>query len=682
MKSDRSARRRSKRFILCIATCALFLSAIAPVLLATEEPQPAAAKPATAETVKGKTSRPSNRLAKETSPYLLLHAHNPVNWYPWGEEALAKARAEKKLIFLSIGYSSCYWCHVMERESFMDEAVAAELNRDFICIKVDREERPDIDHIYMTALQTMGRSGGWPLTMILTPEALPIVGGTYFPPRDKEVELGPSKESPQGATQKITGLIPFVQLVQQAWVKNPQELRDYAGQVATAVRRSLRHANLAIAPVGADAPAKTLEQLAEQFDPRFGGFSYSEATPRRPKFPEPSNLLFLLDHSQRTDSEQARKMLDLTLDHIARGGVRDHLGGGFHRYSTDRYWRVPHFEKMLYDNGQLASIYAFGFQRSGNREYRRAVEEILAFVSRELTASEGGFYSSLDAETDGDEGQFYVWTRDQIISALGEKDARLFSLVYGTDGETNFEGRYVIEIVRPVADVAQAEGLTTEQLERALDEMRGRLLTIRNDRKRPRTDTKILTAWNGLMITGFAQAGQILKNDDYIRSAARAADFVLANLRTDEGRLHRSFAQGQAHLNAYLDDYAFLVEGLIALYRATDERRWLDAAEQLTNIQIERFWDAEQGGFFYTSDDHEDLLARSKDPVDSAIPSGNAVAAGNLAYLARACGKPEYRLRAQKTIACFATIVNESPAAVPRMVVSWSALSDTEDKAR
>jgi hypothetical protein len=612
----------------------------------------------------------------------LLHAHNPVNWYPWGEEALAKARVEKKLIFLSIGYSSCYWCHVMERESFMDEAVAAELNRDFVCIKVDREERPDIDHIYMTALQTMGRSGGWPLTMILTPDALPIVGGTYFPPRDKEVELGPSKDSPGKAKQTITGLVPFVQLVQQAWVKNPQELRDYAGQVATAVRRSLRQPNLAIAPVGAGVPAQTLEQLAEQFDPKFGGFSYSEATPRRPKFPEPSNLQFLLDHSQRTDSDQARQMLDVTLDHIARGGIRDHLGGGFHRYSTDRYWRVPHFEKMLYDNGQLVSIYAIAFQRSDNSEYRRAVEEMLAFVGRELTAPDGGFYSSLDAETDGDEGRFYVWSRDQIISALGEKDARLFALVYGTNGEPNFEERYVIEIVRPIADVAQAEGLSTEQLARSIDEMRGRLLAVRNGRDRPRTDTKILTAWNGLMITGFAQAGQILKNDDYIRSAARAADFVLANLRSNDGRLHRSFAQGQAHLNAYLDDYAFLIEGLIALHCATNDRHWLDAAEQLTNVQIERFWDAEQGGFFYTSDDHEDLLARSKDPVDSAIPSGNAVAAGNLVYLARACGKPEYLARAQKTIACFATIVNESPAAVPRMVVSWSALSDANDKPR
>ncbi len=670
-----------KRFIapLASAAMAIFLTCVARSVTAE---QPPVADPPAATASTAKKTRLANRLAKETSPYLLLHAHNPVDWYPWGEEALAKARTEKKLIFLSIGYSSCYWCHVMERESFMDDAVATYLNEHFVCIKVDREERPDIDHIYMTALQVMGRSGGWPLTMILAPDAQPIIGGTYFPPRDKEVEIAPSKSSPQGSKQKVTGLLPFVQMIVDAWQKNPQELQDYSGQVASAVRRSLRQRALAPAPLDKDLQARALAQLAEQFDHQFGGFSYSEANPRRPKFPEPSNLLLLLERSGSSDATTARKMLTVTLDHMARGGIRDHLGGGFHRYSTDRYWRVPHFEKMLYDNAQLAGVYATAYKLIGNTEYRRVADEMLSFVSRELTAPDGGFYSSLDAETDGDEGRFYVWSRDEVMNVLGAEDARLFGLVYSTAAEPNFEGRYVIEIVQPANEAAKAAGIDAGTMERRLDEMRGRLLAARDKRERPRTDDKILTAWNGLMIAGFAQAGRHFENEQYVRSATRAAEFILAKLRTGDGRLQRSFAQGQGHLNAYLDDYAFLAAGLIELHRATADPRWLEAAEQVTKTQIERFWDAELGGFFYTSDDHEELLARSKDPVDSALPSGNSVAAGNLVYLARACAKPEYLERAEKTITCFAGLLNETPAAVPRMVVSWSELEKTRENAK
>jgi uncharacterized protein YyaL (SSP411 family) len=653
-------------------TCALVtLIGFLALTLATSR-QARTGEPPSATNDKPKVAaRPANRLARETSPYLLLHAHNPVDWYPWGEEALAKARAEKKLIFLSIGYSSCYWCHVMERESFMDDAIAAALNKNFVCIKVDREERPDIDQIYMTALQTMGRSGGWPLTMILTPEGKPIIGGTYFPPHDKEVE------SPGSAVkQKLTGLATFVELVQDAWHKNPQELRDYADKVAVAVRNGLRQRGAPLAPVSPDVEKATVQQLFEQFDAKFGGFSYSEANPRRPKFPEPSNLVFLLDYTRRHDDQQAKKMLTATLDHMAHGGIRDHLGGGFHRYSTDRYWRVPHFEKMLYDNAQLAGVYAAAWKASDNPEYRQVTEEILEFVKRELTSPEGGFYSALDAETDGDEGQYYVWTRDEIAAVLGADDAALFGLIYGTEGEPNFEHRYVLEIVMPLADALKAGKLSPQTVYRPPAAMRTTLLAARNKRKRPLTDTKILTAWNGLMIAGYAQAGRLLENKDYVVTAARAADFVLANLRTDDGRLLRSFAQGKGRLNGYLDDYAFLVDGLIELHRATADDRWLKAADELTQTQIERFWDAEQGGFYYTSDDHEELLARAKDPVDSATPSGNAVAAGNLVYLAQACAKPEYLERAEKTIHCFAALMNDTPTAVPRMVVSWAALKD------
>jgi len=619
--------------------------------------------------------RPANRLAKETSPYLLLHAHNPVDWYPWGEEALAKARAEKKLIFLSIGYSSCYWCHVMERESFMDEEVAGELSKNYVCIKVDREERPDIDHIYMSALSLMGRQGGWPLTMILTPEARPIVGATYFPPRDKEVEVA------GGSKQKVTGLLPFVRLVHSSWQKNPQELRDYADQVAAALRRSLRQQGLAAAPIAADLPTKAVAALAEQFDREYGGFSYSEANPRRPKFPEPANLLFLLNPAKNDDASAARKMLTVTLDHMARGGIRDHLGGGFHRYSTDRYWRIPHFEKMLYDNGQLATVYAEAFRLTGNGEYRRTAEELLAFVERELTAPEGAFYAALDAETDGDEGQYYVWTRAEITAALDNADARLVAAVYGTTGEPNFEERYVLELSRPLDEVARQQGQTVEELQRQLEAVHRRLLAVREKRERPRTDTKILTAWNGLMIAGFADAGRLLEREDFTKVAARAADFVLANLRTKEGRLRRSYAQGAAHFNAYLDDYSFLVAGLIALHKATGDARWLQTADELTRTQIEQFWDADAGGFYFTSADHEELLARAKDPVDGALPSGNAVAASNLVYLARELNHPEYLQHAERTLSYFSALLNENPGALPRMVQSWIELQGARQNA-
>jgi uncharacterized protein YyaL (SSP411 family) len=656
-----------------LVCAALALCAARATSMAQEKPPALRQVAPAAEAADGVTRRAANRLAKETSPYLLLHAHNPVDWYAWGDEALSKAKADNKLIFLSIGYSSCYWCHVMERESFMDEEVAEVLNEHFVCIKVDREERPDIDHVYMTALSAMGRRGGWPLTMILTPDARPIIGGTYFPPRDKELEL-PGGNASQGAKQQVTGLLTLVKLVVNSWKKNPQEIRAYADQVAAAVKRGLRQRIAPQAPVAADTTAKTIAALAEEFDSEYGGFGFSDANPRRPKFPEPSNLAFLLNCAEGKD-QQARRMLTVTLERMARGGIRDHLGGGFHRYSTDRYWRVPHFEKMLYDNAQLAGIYSSAYRLTGQAEFRHVAEEILAFVARELTSPEGAFYSALDAETDGDEGQFYVWTRDQIGTTLAPDEARLVGLVYGTSGEPNFEARYVLEISRPLSEIAAAEkDLSVDALAARLEPIREKLLAARDKRKRPLTDSKILTAWNGLMIRGLADAGRLLEDERHVQAAARAADFILANLRAPSGRLQRSFAGAKAHLNAYLDDYAFLVDGLLALHEATGDARWLAAADDLTRTQIELFWDDEQGGFYFTSGDHEELLARSKDPVDSALPSGNAIAADNLVYLAQALKRPDDLGRAEKTIACFSALVNESPAAVPRMVLAWSAL--------
>lgn len=641
--------------------------------------EPAARQPETAK------PRAANRLAKETSPYLLLHAHNPVDWRPWGEEALAKAKAENKLIFLSIGYSSCYWCHVMERESFMDDEVAAYLNKHFICIKVDREERPDIDEIYMSALRALGRPGGWPLTMFLTPDARPFFGGTYFPPRDKEVAVAakaaeesekPGAEAPQ--KQKITGLLTLLALIDDAWQKTPDDLLKASDALAAHVKRTLSRQSLAAAEVADDLGDQVLAGLAEQYDARYGGFGYSAAESRRPKFPEPSNLLFLLDRAQRDDDEQARKMLVHTLEAMAAGGMRDHVGGGFHRYSTDRFWRIPHFEKMLYDNAQLATVYAEASKLADRDDFRQVAHEILEFIAREMTDASGGFYAALDAETDGDEGAYYVWTPDELRAALDAEEFELMADAYGFSGEPNFEGRYVLVLARPLKETAAKHGLSLTDLNERLAGGRNKLLEVRNRRKRPLTDTKILAGWNGLMIRGLADAGRVLEEPRSIKAAVRAAEAMLSHLRTADGRLLHTFTAGKAKLNAYLDDYAFLADGLLALHRATGDKRWLQAASELTDRQIELFWDDRSGGFFFTSGDHEELFARSKDPVDSATPSGNAVAAGNLARLAAALSQPEHLKRAEQAVSSFAAYLNASPAAMPRMALSWQAVLEAK----
>ena len=619
----------------------------------------------------------SNRLADETSLYLLMHAHNPVDWYPWGEEALAKAKAEGKLIFLSIGYSSCYWCHVMERESFMDEEVAVALNRDFVCIKVDREQRPDIDEIYMTALQIYYRvigspqGGGWPLTMFLTPDARPVIGGTYFPPRDKN---------------GVPGLLSLLSRVQQVWQDNPGQLQQNAKMLAGLVKQQLQEQPAAeAADLDPRLLDEVLEALAERFDPEHGGFGYSPANPQYPKFPEPSNLVFLLeraeyDRAHGQNDRQAESMLVTTLQKMAAGGIWDHLGGGFHRYSTDRFWAVPHFEKMLYDNAQLASVCAEAYRLTGREAFRRVVEEMLDFVLREMTGPQGEFYSAIDAETDGDEGAFYVWTREELADALEPSQFQLLTNAYDIGEHGNFEERYVLLRPRPLEETANTRGTTEDELWRQLTPIRQKLLDMRAARKRPLTDTKVLTSWNGLMIRGFADAGRILDEPRYTEAAEDAANFVLQKLRTPEGQLRRTYGGGRAQLNAYLEDYAFLADGLIALHRATGNRQWLEEADRLTAEQIERFWDESRGGFFFTSRDHETLIARSKDPADSAIPSGNAVAAGNLVYLAGELNRPEYLERAEETLEAFAPLLVQSPAAMPRMAVALAALLQAHEK--
>jgi len=606
----------------------------------------------------------TNRLVGETSPYLQMHAHNPVDWFPWGDEALAKARRENKPIFLSIGYSSCHWCHVMERESFLDEEIAAHLNEHFVCIKVDREERPDIDSIYMTSLQVYNRlsgsrrGGGWPLSMFLLPDGRPFFGGTYFPARD-------------GDRGVPTGFLTLIRKIQEIWATSPEKIEADAQVVVRATKTELESRGpVATRPIDAGIVDATLTALREQFDPEYGGFGYSLTNPLQPKFPEPSNLQFLLATKGAEQRQKAQEMLVVTLDRMARGGIRDHVGGGFHRYSVDRFWSIPHFEKMLYDNGQLASVYAAAYEATGNEEFRRVVEQLLAFVAREMTDEGGAFYAALDAETEGEEGKFYRWTKGEFDQLLDDNELSLLNEVYDLAGEPNFEGEYyVLELARPLAMTAEGLKTTADALDARLQPVRAKLLASRNQRPRPLTDTKILTAWNGLMIRGFADAGRILERPSHVDSAVRAADFILEKLRTDDGRLLRTYTDGDARLNAYLDDYAFLVDGLLALHRATGQTKWLAVADELTATQIEFFWDEQHGGFFFTADDHESLLARSRNLVDGARPSGNSVSVSNLVYLARELDRPDYLDKAGRTIESIAGLLQVAPAAAPRMVV-------------
>ena len=610
----------------------------------------------------------TNRLAKETSPYLLQHAHNPVDWHPWGEETLAKAKKEGKPIFLSIGYSSCHWCHVMERESFHDEEIAAFLNKHFVCIKVDREERPDIDAIYMTALsvyhQLAGerRGGGWPLSMFLTPEGEPFIGGTYFPARD-------------GDREGMPGFLTIVTKIQEIWAKMPDRVREDAKTVTRFTKAEMEgRPTPPLVALDEALVAPVQDALEEQYDPKYGGFGYGP-NPRQPKFPEPSNLVFLLDRAVRSKDERAREMLVGTLAWMQQGGIWDHVGGGFHRYSVDRYWQIPHFEKMLYDNGQLASVYAFGHELTGREDFSRTSRVICDFLLREMLDESSGFYTAIDADSEGEEGMFYRWEKAEVEQALAADEFKLFVEVYGLDREPNFEEKfYVPQLAKSLADMAAEVKLTEAELEQRLVPIRKKLYDVRAKRERPITDTKLLAADNGLAIGGLADAGRILKEPRYIDAARRAAEFVLAKLRSDDGRLNRTFSAGEARLNAYVNDYAFLADGLLRLHRATDDDKWLTAAGELTEKQIELFADEKGGGFFFTSRDHEVLLARGKEIVDTAVPSGNSVSADNLIRLAVAQNKPDYLPRASKTILASAAILQSSPSAAPRMAAAIPAL--------
>jgi uncharacterized protein YyaL (SSP411 family) len=622
-------------------------------------------------------ARPANHLAHESSPYLLQHAHNPVDWYPWGPEAFAKAKKDSKLVFLSVGYSACHWCHVMERESFANDDVAKLLNDNFVCIKVDREERPDIDEIYMTALHITGSRGGWPMSMFLTAEGKPIFGGTYWPREDRVLE---------GET--VSGFKSILERVRKLHADKGKELEQQADRIAARTAESLSSAQrgLALVELNRDLVTEAVDAVRGEFDKVHGGFSASP-TFAGTKFPTPPYLRLLQADSPRSKSPELTEVVTVTLDHMALGGIYDHLGGGFHRYSTERTWTVPHFEKMLYDNAQLAEVYAQAFAATKNPLYRRVVQETLAFVTRELTSPEGGFYSSLDADAEGEEGRFYVWTGAEIDAVLTAKaDAQLLKKVYGVDSGANFEGKYhILLLEKPLAERAKDLKLTEEQLEAKLAPLRQELFEVRGKRARPTRDTKVLTAWNGEMIAGFATAGRLLQEPKYTDTAVRAANFVLTTLRTPDGRLLRTYGAAPdekpaARLNGYLDDYAYLVDGLLALHDATGDKKWLDEAKALTDVMVKYHGDKDAGGFFYTSSDHEKLFARAKDQYDSAQPSGNSVAARNLVRLAQKTGNEEYRALAEKTLKTFATALKNNPTSLTTMAEALVLYLDGQKK--
>jgi uncharacterized protein YyaL (SSP411 family) len=572
----------------------------------------------------------ANALAHETSPYLLQHRDNPVDWLPWGSEALGRARDEDRPLLVSIGYSSCHWCHVMERESFEDPATARLMNERFVCVKVDREERPDVDALYMEAVQAMTGHGGWPLNVFLTPEQIPFFGGTYWPPEPR---------------MNMPSWRQILAAVAQAWDERRGEIREQGQRMAGRLAGGalLRPSEQPLRAATLDA---AVEALAGQFDSVQGGFGGA------PKFPPHATLAFLLRRAavRGTDTPEGRMAL-MTLRSMAGGGIHDQVGGGFARYAVDARWTVPHFEKMLYDNALLARAYLHGWQLSGDPLLRRTAEETLGWALREMRAPDGGFYSALDADSEGVEGRFYVWTLDELRDALDPADAEAAVAWFGASARGNFEGSNVLESRGPEPPPEQRARI------------RSRLLEVRERRVRPGLDDKRLASWNALMIGALADAGAVLGRDDLLQAAREAAAFVLERMRTPEGRLLRTFNAGEARLNAYLEDHAFLLEALLTLYEATFEERWFAEARALGDALLERFADPEHGGFFSTSSDHEQLVARRKDLEDAPIPSGASAAAFGLLRLAALTGEAAYERQAESQLQLLHELVERHPTA-------------------
>ncbi len=597
----------------------------------------------------------SNRLMSEKSPYLLQHAYNPVDWYPWGDEAFEKAAKEDKPIFLSIGYSTCHWCHVMEKESFEDPEVARLMNDVFVSIKVDREERPDLDHVYMMVCQMMTGNGGWPLTMIMTPEKQPFFAATYIP-----------KTSRFGRT----GIMELIPRIKEIWVTRREEVLKSATKILDVLQK-----------VEKTSPGKELDksvldkgfqELAQRFDKEYGGFG------KTPKFPTPHNLLFMLRYWKRTGEKKALTMVEKTLQQMRMGGVYDQIGYGFHRYSTDKKWLVPHFEKMLYDQALLAMAYTEAFQASGKEIYRNTSREIFSYVLRDMTSREGGFYSAEDADSEGVEGKFYLWDEDEIRRVIKKEDADFFIKLFNIEKEGNFEeeatgkkeGRNIPYFRKSMAEIAQDQKMSENELKDRIRSASEKLFQIRENRVHPHKDDKILTDWNGLMIAALACGYKVFCNAEYARAAQKAANFILKRMRKPDGRLLHRYRDGEVKINANLDDYAFLIWGLIELYQATYESYYLKAALELNEDMVSHYSDKSSGGFFFTPDDGENLIVRKRELYDGAVPSGNSVATFNLLRLARLTGDHTLEEKAAQISRAFSDQISQMPSGHAQFMVA------------
>ena len=605
----------------------------------------------------GGSSKPKkqNRLASEHSPYLLQHADNPVDWYAWGEEAFAKARREDKPIFLSIGYSTCHWCHVMEHESFEDAEVAALMNKVFVCVKVDREERPDIDNVYMSVCQMMTGSGGWPMTIIMTADKKPFFAGTYIP---KTTRFG------------RMGMMELSQRVHELWTGQREKLLESADGITASLQKA--SAGASGEELGADELDRAYKGLAGRFDEGHGGFGSA------PKFPTPHNLGFLLRYWRRTGEKKALEMVEATLQAMRRGGMYDQLGYGFHRYSTDQEWLTPHFEKMLYDQALLALAYVEAYQATGKQEYAQTAREIFTYVLRDMTDAQGGFYSAEDADSDGVEGKFYVWTQDEIRKVLGKEQAELFAAVFNVKAKGNFvdeaSGRdsanNILHLKRSWAQIAKEAKLTEAQLMEQLEQARVKLLAVRGKRIHPYKDDKVLVDWNGLMIAALAKAARVLDEPTYAQAAEKAAGFILGNMIDSKGKLLHRWRNGHAGLQASCDDYAFLGWGLLELYETGFDVRYLDKALELNARMLDDFWDETAGGFYFSADDGEKLLVRQKEIYDGAVPSGNSVAMMNLLRLGRITAQADLEKKASALGSAFAGQVARGESAYTQLMMA------------
>ena len=587
----------------------------------------------------------TNRLSRETSPYLLQHAHNPVDWYTWGDEAFEKAKSENKPILLSIGYSACHWCHVMEHESFENEKIAALMNELFVNIKVDREERPDLDEIYMNAVQMLTGRGGWPMTMFLTPDRKPFYGGTYFPPEDR---------------QGMPGFPRILMGVSQAYRERPEDVQKSVSQILTALQRMAESQetskNLSPAVVAAGA-----ENIARAYDSDNGGLGQA------PKFPNAGVYELFLRHYSHSKNERFLEMVIHTLTKMGQGGIYDHLGGGFHRYSVDAKWLVPHFEKMLYDNAQLVRIYANAYTISREPLFKSIVEETVGYLFREMLDPKGGFYSTQDADSEGEEGKFFVWTAEEINRVIGESEGEIFCRMYDVGEPGNFEGK---SILHPILTVDQAGKLFRKEprdIEAIVARAKEKLFAEREKRVKPFRDEKIITAWNGLMLSGLAEAIKLSENPAWIDAAARTVEFIFSDMARG-GLLLHTHKDGQSKLLGYLDDYAFLAVGLLDLYEAVLDRTYLDRAIQLTDVLLREFWDERDGGFFFTGKSHEPLISRAKPVFDASIPSGNAMATQLLLRLHHLTGDDRYRTPAEKILRSYYDAMESQPFGFAHML--------------